>query len=269
MIDVSVNIDQAALAKLDGLLTHIGSVIPGRLPAEVRRAGVYICKSLRARTKVAPKRARPSEYRAERSYDVAPYLTLKGRRNPYGTDLNRRWKFTKLPGTPDAISWIKYPYTARHLGPRGRMTGGSRSAEVREILETSGLLPITRRGLAKKSWGWIANGIYNGASSGDLTWRRRRRERRDPRDYVRGVFQKLAGGAAVDISNRLDYALDALKPGALAEAINAAASRLEHNVAREIIMAENVPHAWSAKPRLRMGRRSAYQNWVADTKGWL
>lgn len=257
MVDVSVSIDQSAVAKLDGLLTRIGEVMPERLAAETRRAGIYICQSLKSRTKVAPKNARPTEYKAERVYDVAPYLTLRNRNNPYGTNLNRRWRFTKLPGTPDAKAWIAYPYTARHRGKNGRMVGGSKTAEIREMLASFGLRPITRRGLAKLSWGWVMKQI-GGTSAGDLSWRRDRRERRDPREYVRGVFQKYAGGAAVTISNKLDYALDALPPGALSEGIAAAVKRMEYNVAASLVEAENSSRTFAA-PARRSGRRMTYE----------
>lgn len=256
MVSVSVSIDQAAVAKLEGLLAHLARAVPQRLAAETRRAGIYICQSFKSRTKVAPKNARPAEYRAVRDYGKAPYITNRAGR------LLRRWRFTKLPGTADEKTWIAYPYTDRRRGRNGRMTGGSKSAEIREILTVSGLRPITRRGLAKKSWGWVAQGIYNGGASGmgDLGWTRHPRERRDPRDYVRGVFRRFAGGASVQLLNKLDYALDALPPSAVNEGITAAVKRLEYNVAADIMRAENAPPV--------AVRRSAYQSWVADTKGW-
>lgn len=226
MVSVSVSVDQAAIAKLEGLLARLAEAVPQRLAAETRRAGIYICQSFRSRTKVSPKNARKAEYTAERDYDKAPYITNRAGR------LLRRWRFTKLPGTPDEKTWIAYPYTNRHRGKNGRMTGGSKSAEIREILKNSGLRPITRRGLAKKSWGWVAKGIYNSGASGmgDLGWMRNTRERRDPRDYVRGVFRRFADGASVQLLNKLDYALDALPPSAVNEGIAAAVKRLEHNV---------------------------------------
>ena len=90
------------------------------------------------------------------------------------------------------------------------------------------------RSLAKKSWGWIAHDIPGAGAAGDLSWKRRRRDRRDPRDYVRGTFSALSGGAAAEIRNRLDYALDACPPAAVAEALDAATKRLEHNVLNHI-----------------------------------
>lgn len=252
MVSVSVSIDQTAVAKLEGLLAHLAKAVPQRLAAETRRAGIYICQSLRSRTKVAPKRTRKSEYEASISTVPPKYIHS----NSAHRRLLRRWTLTRKLGTPEQYTYHHYVYTDRHLGKGGRMVGGNRSAELRELLEQHG--GISRAGLAKKSWGWVMKGIFNGAAAGDISWKRTKSERRDPRDYVRGVFRKFAGGASVQLLNKLDYILDALKPGALDEGIIAAVKRLEHNVAADIMRAENAPPV----------RRTAYQNWVADTKGW-
>lgn len=221
---MTCDIDQAALARLDGILTRIQRETPGRLAAQTRRTAIYICQSLRTRTKQSPENIRPSEYKAERVYDNSPYLT-----KPDGR-LLRRWKFTHLPGTANQKSWIRYPYTTRRRGAHGRMSGGSKPAEIREMQEKLGFRPITRRGLAKKSWGWLMKQIYNGASAGDIAWKRTKGERRDPRQFVKGLFIRTATGAGASIDNNLDYILDALPAGALAEALNAAVSRLDHNI---------------------------------------
>lgn len=224
MVDVTCEIDRAAVARLDGILSRIQRETPGRLAAQTRRAAIYICTSLRARTKKAPENIRPREYKAERVRDKAPYIT-----KPDGQVL-RRWKFTHLPGTSNAKSWIKYPYTKRRRGANGRMFGGSKTAEIREMQTALGFRPIARRGLAKKSWGWVMKQIYNGAAAGDIAWKRTKGERRDPRQFVKGLFIRTATGAGASIDNNLDYILDALPPGALAEALNAAVSRLDYNI---------------------------------------
>ena len=137
------------------------------------------------------------------------------------------------------------------------MVGGSRSAELRELIQQHGRIP--RAGLAKLSWGWVMKQIHSGTSA-DFTWKRRRSDRRDPRQYVKGRFVESPTGAFAVIRNALDYIFAALKPGALTESINAATKRLEYNVAAELIKAENAPPI--------NVRRSSYRNWVAHTKGW-
>ena len=106
--------------------------------------------------------------------------------------------------------------------------------ERKEIIRHHDLLKIRRAGLARLSWDWIYGQITSGGVR-SVSWRRMRGERRDPRNFVKGLFTRLAGkGAAVEIKNALDYIMDALPPGAVGEAMNAASKRLEHNINSEI-----------------------------------
>lgn len=253
MISMSVDVDSAAVAKLDGLLTRIEREMPKRLATETRRAAIYICESLRARTKVAPKRVRSSEWSAVPSPVPPRYVHS----NSKGRALLRRWALTRKLGTPDAYTKHHYVYTNAHRAKNGKMVGKSAAAERRELIKMHGGIP--RAGLAKLSWGWVMKQIYNGAAA-DTFWKRTKGERRDPRQYVKGQFSKSSTGAFALIRNALDYISDALRPGALDEAVNAAYKRMDHNVARELMAAENAPAVTV--------RRSAYQNWVAHTKGW-
>lgn len=227
MVSVTCDIDQAAVAKLDGLLSRIQRETPRRLASETRRAAIYVCQSLRARTQVAPKRIRKSEYEATISTVPPKYIHS----NSAGRRLLRRWTFTRKLGTPEQYTYHHYVYTDRHLGKGGRMVGGNRSAELRELLQQHGGIP--RAGLAKQSWGWVMKQIHGGASA-DFTWKRRRGDRRDPRQYVEGRFAQSPTGAFALIRNALDYISEALRPGALTEAIDAAAKRLEHNIENHI-----------------------------------
>ena len=254
MVDMGIDIDEAAVAGLDDLLSRIAAETPRKLGTETRRAAIYICQALRARTKKAPKRMRPNEYSAEPSNMPPRYVHS----NSAGRHLLRRWSLTRKLGTPDQYTKHHYVYTNARRGKGGRMVNKSPAQERRELVRNHG--GISRAGLAKKSWGWVMKQIYNGAGAGDISWTRTKGERRDPRQYVKGIFERVAGGAFAEIRNSLDYISDALRPGAITEAIDAATKRMEHNVAESIMRAENAPAATV--------RRSAYQNWVAHTKGW-
>lgn len=227
MVDVTMDIDQAAVAKLDALLSRVAADAPRRLATETRRAALYICQALKSRTVVAPRRARANEVQAMPSPIPPRYVHS----NSAGHPLLRRWQLTRKVGTPDAYTKHYFVYTAAHRAKGGKMAGKNQSKERAELLRLHA--GISRRGLAKKSWGWIAKGIYGGAPD-DLSWKKTRGERRDPRNYVRGMFRKSGSGAFAAIENHLDYALDALKHGALAEGINAATKRLEYNIMHNI-----------------------------------
>ena len=74
-----------------------------------------------------------------------------------------------------------------------------------------------------------------GSTASAVSWHRMRGERRDPRNFVKGIFRRIVGkGAEVELKNALDYILDALPPGAIGEALTAAANRLEHNINNHI-----------------------------------
>ena len=224
MVDMGINIDEAAVAGLDDLLSRIAAETPRKLGTETRRAAIYICQALRARTKKAPKRMRPNEYSAEPS-NVPPRYVHS---NSAGRHLLRRWSLTRKLGTPDQYTKDHYVYTNARRGKRGRMVNKSPAQERRELVRNHG--GISRAGLAKTSWGWVMKQIYNAAPVSDIAWKKTKGERRDPRQYVKGIFTQVAAGAMAQIDNSLDYILDALPPGAVGEAIEAATKRMEYNV---------------------------------------
>lgn len=220
MMSVSVAIDEAAVARLDALMQRIATEMPERLANELQRAGIYICKALRARTKKAPVRIPRADIRWGRS-DPQYIMGSKGKAKGKllrRTVVNRYRKGVK----GNIVKW-------KLLDGDPRTTRAT-SADLSAAWKRFG--SITRHGLAKKSWGWVAQGIYNGgaAGMGDLSWRKAKHDRRDPRDSVRGIFRQHSAGASVELLNRLDYALDALPPAALNEGITAAVNRLEHNI---------------------------------------
>ena len=228
MTAVKINIVEASFARLDALMQRIATEMPERLANELRRAGIYICKAFKTRTKIAPKKIPPSEYRAVLSPNKPKYITAKDGR------LLHRWQLTKKLGTPAQNTHFHYVYTKAHRNKRGKMVGANKGAEKRELLQFHG--NILRRGLARKSWGWAAQRIYGGGASGmgDLSWKRRPRDRRDPRFWVRGIFSRHGTDASVHIVNKLDYILDALPPAALNEGITAAINKFEHNINHQL-----------------------------------
>ena len=222
MMDVSVDIDTAAVERINDMLDRVAKAVPQRLAAETRRAAIYICTSLRARTKKAPKRIPRADVRWGRS--DPQYITgSKGKAKGKllrRTVVNRYRKGVK----GNIIKW--------KLLDGDPQTTRATSADLSAAWKRFG--SITRHGLAKKSWGWVMKEIYNSAPAGDISWKRTKGERRDPRQFVRGLFRRTAGGAFAQIHNALDYIFAAVKPGAVAESIDAAANRLQHNIEKHI-----------------------------------
>ena len=228
MLDITAQIEAAALARVQKLLDDVAKKSPQRLAVETRRAALYICKSLKARTRKAPEKIRAKERGAYPSVVPPKYIHS----NSSHHRLLRRWTLVRKKGTPDVYAKHYYVYTNARRAKNGRMIGKNNAAEKRELIEKHG--GISRHGLAKKSWGWVAKEIYAASSMGDLSWKRTKGERRDPRQYVKGEHKATASGAFARILNRLDYIRAALKPGAVTEAISAATNRLEHNIRKQI-----------------------------------
>lgn len=226
MVTASVEIDRAALARLEAVLAKVERETPKRLATETRRAALYVCQALKKRTRKAPKRIRRNEWEAEPSPRPPRYVHS----NSAGRALLRRWALTRKRGTPDAYTRDHYVYTKARRGRGGRMVGKSVAGELRELLKHHG--GISRPGLAKLSWGWIAKRIYN-AAEGDLSFKRGK-VRRDPRRAVSGKFARDPRGAMAELVNALDYIADACPAAAVSEAVEAAAKRLEHNIDKHI-----------------------------------
>ena len=259
MLNASVHIDQAAINSMNALLKEVAIYLPHKLETETRRAAIYVCKSLKVRTRVAPKRIPKSEYAATPSVVPPRYVHS----NSAHRKLLRRWTLARKLGTPDAYAKHYFVYTeARRKWVRGRgyvMVGKQNSKEIRELLRFHG--GIQHRGLAKKSWGWAAQKIFNGsADAGELSWKRGHNDRRDPRRYVKGMFTKNGDGAEVRIDNNLDYAADALQHGAVTDAVIAAVKKLRYNLEAAFLRAfertggVDAPRNWG---------RSASSYWLA------
>ena len=226
MVEVTAQIDPASIARLEGLFSRIEREMPRRMGTQIKRAAIYICQSAKRDTKVAPRniRKRPAEYTAIPSPVPPRYVHS----NSAGHPLLRRWQLTRKKGTPKETTKQYYVYTKAHRNKAGKMVGKNEAAEVRELLRLHG--GIARYGLAKKSWGWLAHDIASTSNMGDLSWKRTKGERRNPRDYVKGLFSQLKDGASAELKNRLDYILDACPESAISAAIVRAANRLEHNL---------------------------------------
>ena len=227
MVTATVSIDEKAVKKLLNLFDRIDKETPLLAADQVRRAGIYVCKSLAARTPVAPKQIRPKEYQAEPSTNRPYYITT-----PRG--LLRRWRLTRKLGTPAQYTRDHYVYTAARRGKSGRMVGIKAAQEKRELLRFHG--GINRRGIAKKSWGWIAHQIYaqDASGFGDLSYKRTRGERRNPRDAAHGAFLQERNKATAKIMDMLDYIGAIVPQGTVNEAFNAAVNKLEHNLSTHL-----------------------------------
>lgn len=242
MMEVSCKVDRAAVANLEGILRQAEKESPRKCAAETRRAAIYICQSLRARTRKSPKAVPLSEI-------AKSYQTPKWIRDSHGGKPIRRMSIIRWANGENYLAQ-RYIYGGECVSaPRRRVV--RRKDKVYDsptVLKISPFSEAQMRkdaqkvygqirncGLAKKSWGWVMKGLYDGGA-GDLSWKKRRGEKRDPRKYVEGFFMQSTETKAsrAEIHNKLDYILSALPPRAVDESIEAATRKLIHNIKNHI-----------------------------------
>lgn len=245
MVSISANIDKAAVDGINQFLNKIAEKSPEQLAKATKMTGIALCQSLRKNTIAAPKTIalRRQEYLATtKDVKKPPYLTYwKGKRLDKSL---HRWRLTRKKGTPAESTHFYFVYThkpkevfRRRMGMRNGNYQGIVSrkiipdlaAERRELLKYHG--DIQHAGLAKQSWGWAAKGIYNGTTE-DVSYKRRKHDRRDPRNDVSGdsktwVTGKNSGTTDVTIENKIDYIQDAMKPGAVEQSVKSAIANME------------------------------------------
>ena len=167
----------------------------------LRRGAIALIKSLRART------ARSARYVPAR--DVAKY---EGPGPKYITEngkTRRRWAVTHKRGTPKE---------------RVRVVPADTKAAARK---QAGL--IKKRGLAKQSWGWFMQLLFNRAAPRDMAAARAP----DSRLVAGWMKEVVTGGnprAEVTIHNMLGYIRAALPEAALAESLTAATNSINAQI---------------------------------------
>ena len=213
--EISAELADGTAAKYADLFRRVAQLMPNQLARFTKVAGITLCGSLKARTRKAPKKIRSGEYSAAPA-DIPPkYITYR-RGQKLATALHR-WRLTRKKGTPGENTHLYFVYSR---GPKR----SDRAAERKELIQYHGT--IFHAGLAKKSWGWAAKGIASSISA-DISYKKRKHDRRDPRDDVSGEYRSRRVGkdfsaTEITIENRLDYITEAMRPGAVDEAAQAA-----------------------------------------------
>jgi len=221
MVSVSASIDAASVSAFSSALAEYQKTMKKDAETAPRIAAIMVCKSLRARTKVAKKN---KGMKVIVSNDSPKWITYKN-----GQKLAaplRRWKVTL---TDRGKTFTKYVYagTMSEMKQQLRLLVGTNyyplDASGNGLKKKGGV-----RGLAKKSWGWVMHNIYNGDAP-DTPWQRRNRDRRNPKDAAK---ESMSRPFLAIISNRLGYAMDALKGGTVS--INEAIEKATNSILKRV-----------------------------------
>ena len=188
---VAVACTVSGTERINDLLQAFGETFPEELGKRVKQVSFAICDSLRAATPKGKTKLKPGDNESMALYPAFPYPSIYGNHGK-GPKLHR-WYLFRHYGTPNSSVHPYYVYAtkAKAQGVRGSKSEPATADEqIRELYKEHG--GIQHVGLAKKSWNWIKQKIHC-ADAGDISWKMRAHDKRDPREFVNGIFQVVSG----------------------------------------------------------------------------
>lgn len=231
ILTVSAGVSQRDLDAFSSACRRFHDEMGNSLKVAARRGVLTLIRSLRARTLKAPEKARKREFRVSRYEGSGPHYVTNPRSGKNATHgranglVLHRWTLTRRVGTPKENVHHYFAYARLRHGRHGKVVSDL-AAERREIaLHHTG---VRMHGLARKSWGWFMQRFIGGTTGGGNPNAKVRP------DMVDGHFSVRRGGEteAVDVlvHNRLKYIADAMRPGAVAEAVRVATKTINDRI---------------------------------------
>ena len=229
-------VSQRGLADFVKALSRYQKETQRDMRGALRSVTIDLVKSLRARTRKAPKLVAREDVRF--GVSDPKYITGKDRRQ-FRRVVVSRWFSGKRT---QKVHWqfVQAKYKT-HMGMRNGNWQGivtrkeSSAAMLRQARANFG--KVRQWGLAKKSWGWFMHSLF-----GKSTQDENPQARIDGRMVDGGIKetrQPLPDGSIdlqapvkceIDIVNRLDYIRNALHPGALSQAVQAATNSINKKI---------------------------------------
>ena len=231
---VSATVPQKELDAFSAACRRFHTELGNSQKVAVRRGVLTLIRSLRARTLEAPKKSRSREFKVERYTGDGPrYVTnpRTGSKATHGRSnglVLHRWTLTRRLNTPEQNTHHYFAYAHLKHNSRGKIVKDF-AAERREIAYYH--TGIKNFGLAKKSWGWFTHEFFGrGLDDG------RNPKAKIRQDMVDGHFTTRKSGEVemvdVLIYNKLKYIADAMKPGAVEEAMRTATKTINERIDR-------------------------------------
>ena len=219
MVSFSCEVPAADVKAFTDALNRYEKETKRDMRGAVRSSAIDLVKSLRARTRKAPKVVPRSDVRFGES---DPKYITGTRPRTRGTEFRRvvvtRWSNGRKR---QQVEW--QPVRAKLRTRRGGFSVvESKEAMLRSARETFG--KIRQWGLAKKSWGWFMHALF-GKSVPNENPQARIDGRR-----VEGAIQERGNEISVEMANKLKYVRKALQPGALSASLRAAANSINKKI---------------------------------------
>lgn len=203
ILDISVSVPEATIRDFVRACDRYRDELGNSQAVAIRRGVIALVRGLRARTAKA-KRQAPLKDVTRYDGPGPHWITPKGK----GQKAQHRWAIRRRGG-PDAKTYV-YPADTR--------------AEARKRFGK-----YTRWGLARHSWGWLMKALFK---RGELTGGnpKTKIDDRMAEGYLREIVTGTNPRVEVLIHNKLNYIADAMKPGAVAEAMRVATKTINERI---------------------------------------
>ena len=218
-IRLSMHVPAADVKAFTDALKRYGKETKRDMRGAIRSATLDLVRSLRARTRKAPKVVPRADVRWGES---APKYITGTKGDARGVEFRRvvvtRWTHG---ARKNGVHWQRVRAKMRQR--RGRFTVTESKAEMmRNAREQFG--KIRQWGLAKKSWGWFMHALFQRSVPDE-----------NPKARIRsGMVDKAMverdGSMSITIVNKLEYIRRALQPGALSSSLRAAANSINKKI---------------------------------------
>lgn len=217
LLSINCEVSKADVKAFTDALARYGKETKRDMRGAVRSATVDLVRSLRKRTRKAPKKVAREDVRFGES--DPKYLTgTKG-----GVKFRRvvvtRWSHGRRKGH---VHW--QPVAAKMRQRRGcSVVAENRAETLRGARERFG--GIRQWGLARKSWGWFMHALFRKSAKDENP-----NARLGPCVVEKELVERDEE-ISITMANRLSYVRKALQPGALSASLRAAANSINKKIA--------------------------------------
>ena len=229
-MSVSLHVDPQSVARFQNQMKRFAAILNKDAPEALKVGTIYFCKSMAARTKIAPKKRKIVK-------NPNPRAGIDRRVAPLGVMRYRNGEKVFVP----VYRFGEYGAQGRIVSKNGvdlkisngkwqRFDVGKEFGQVSpSLLNDHPKRIIKNRGIAKRAWSWVVRDLYGRAA-----------DENNPKRPKNILFTNKGGagyGAFVRFTNKLRYASVALKgsaSAAMSEAFVAASHQIRNAVERAL-----------------------------------
>ncbi len=230
MVQFDCEVDAQSIADFTKALARYQRETQRDMRGALRSATIDLCRSLRARTRKAPKIVPREDVRW--GEEEPKYYTGKKSGRMFKRVVVTRWSSGKRV---QKVHWQEVQKKQRTRKSGKVVSVEATAPMLREARQRFG--KVRMWGLAKKSWGWFMQALFNKSMQDEnpravITGRMVDREMTEKREPLPDGTIDLQAPIKCEITlvNKLEYIRRALQPGALAAAVRAATNSINKKI---------------------------------------